>query len=91
LISGESIVEKQESFAWGSKVVEQLAKDLKRELLDSNGFSRTNLFAMRKFYFSYKESELVRQAGGQVRIGDFPESSSIVQQDVGQIETQAAI
>ncbi|REG87084.1 PDDEXK nuclease domain-containing protein [Algoriphagus antarcticus] len=83
---GKSIVEKQESFAWGSKVVEQLAKDLKRDLPDTNGFSRTNLFAMRKFYSFFKESELIHQAGGQVRIGDFSESSSIVQQDVGQIE-----
>ena len=46
---GKSIFEKQNQFSWGSKVVEHMAKDLKRELPDTNGFSRTNLFAMRKF------------------------------------------
>jgi len=29
---GKSIVEKQYEFAWGSKVLEQMAKDLKKEL-----------------------------------------------------------
>jgi len=52
---GKSIVEKQLKFDWGSKIVEQMAKDLKRELPDTNGFSRTNLFAMRKFYKFYRD------------------------------------
>lgn len=34
---------------------------------DINGFSRTNIFAMRKFYPFYKESELVQQAGGKLQ------------------------
>jgi predicted nuclease of restriction endonuclease-like (RecB) superfamily len=44
---GKSIVEKQEQSSWGAKLIEQIAKDLKRELPDTNGFSRTNLFSMR--------------------------------------------
>jgi predicted nuclease of restriction endonuclease-like (RecB) superfamily len=63
---GKSIVEKQNEYSWGSKVVEQVAKDLKRELPNTNGFSRTNLFAMRKFYLFYKDAELVHQLGGQL-------------------------
>ena len=39
---GKSILEKQDAFKWGSKVVEQMAKDLKRELPDTNGFSHSN-------------------------------------------------
>jgi len=50
----------------GSKIVEKMVKDLKNELPDINGFSRTNLFAMRKFYLFYKDSELVQQVGGQI-------------------------
>ena len=61
---GKSIVEKQNQFAWGSKIVEHMAKDLKRELPDVNGFSRTNLFSMRKFYLFYENSELVHQVAG---------------------------
>lgn len=82
---GKSIVDKQEAFAWGSKVVEQMAKDLKRELPDTNGFSRTNLFAMRQFYSFFKESEIVHQLGGQLETDDFQESNPIVQQAVGQL------
>ena len=63
---GKSIVEKQNQFSWGSKIVEQMAKDLKRELPGTIGFSRTNLFAMRKFYLFYKDSKLVHQLGGQL-------------------------
>jgi predicted nuclease of restriction endonuclease-like (RecB) superfamily len=61
---GKSIVEKQNQFAWGSKVVEQMAKDLKKELPDSQGFSRTNLFSMRKFYLFFSNETNVHQVGG---------------------------
>jgi hypothetical protein len=39
---GKSIVQKQAENQWGSKVIEQMAKDLKNELPETNGFSRTN-------------------------------------------------
>lgn len=68
---GEDLYEKQQSQEWGTKVVENLAKDLKRELPDTNGFSRTNLFAMRRFYSFYKDSvlanQLVQQPAGQLQ------------------------
>ena len=59
---GKSIVDAQANQQWGAKVIEQMAKDLKLELPETNGFSRTNLFAMRKFYLFYKESQIVQQA-----------------------------
>ena len=80
-----SIVEKQNIFSWGSKIVEQMAKDLKRELPDTQGFSRTNLFAMRKFYLFYKDSELVHQVGGQLENSPPNTYNEIVQQAVGLI------
>jgi predicted nuclease of restriction endonuclease-like (RecB) superfamily len=72
---GESIVQKQIENQWGSKIVEKMAKDLKMGMSETNGFSRSNLFAMRKFYLFYKDShlalisenELVQQAVGQLR------------------------
>jgi predicted nuclease of restriction endonuclease-like (RecB) superfamily len=75
---GQSMVEQQEQFGWGSKVVGQMAKDLKRELPDTNGFSRTNLFAMRKFYLFYRDSSIIHQAGGQLEMEDLKASSEIV-------------
>ena len=58
---GKSIVEKQIQFTWGSKIVEQMAKDLKKELSDTTGFSRSNLFAMRKFYQFYSQHLIENQ------------------------------
>lgn len=65
---GKQLVEKQQEDGWGSKVVEQMAKDLKNELPDTNGFSRTNLFAMRKFYLFYKDFILQHQAEIDIQI-----------------------
>jgi predicted nuclease of restriction endonuclease-like (RecB) superfamily len=67
---GKSIVEKQEIQGWGNSVVEKLSKDLKTHLNNINGFSRTNLFAMRQLYLFYKQhSEFVPQAVGQIPWG----------------------
>ena len=54
----------------GSKVVEQMAKNFKRELPDSNSFSRTSLFSMRKLYLFYSDSALVHQPGEQLENKD---------------------
>lgn len=88
---GKSIVDKQNQFAWGSKIVEQMAKDLKAELPDTNGFSRTNLFAMRKFYLFYNGSELVQQAGGQLESTTLVGSHEIVHHAGGQIERNSIL
>ena len=75
---GRTIVEKQEQNRWGAKIIEQVAKDLRRELPDTNGFSRTNLFSMRQFYLFYAKSQIVHQAGGQIK------TQELMQQPVGQ-------
>lgn len=86
---GKSIVEKQNQFSWGTKVVEQIAKDLKRELPNTNGFSRTNLFSMRKFYLFYADSKLVQQVAGLLQVNENKidtDKSIIVHQAGGQLE-----
>ncbi len=40
---------------WGERVVEKLAKDLQREFPDMRGFSRENLWRMKKLYETYKD------------------------------------
>lgn len=62
---GEMIYEKQEKEKWGSKIIDKIASDLKRELPDSSGFSRSNLYNIRKFFLFYKKSGFVHQVGGQ--------------------------
>ena len=74
---GKQIVEKQENTLWGSGFIDQLSKDLKVEFPQIGGFSRTNLFAIRKFYLFHRDSfltqtpdnqklEFVPQLGGQI-------------------------
>jgi len=63
---GKLIVERQQQHGWGDAVIDRLSQDLRRELPDNKGFSRANLFRMRMFYLSYKDSgefvaQLVRQ------------------------------
>lgn len=60
---GEMISYKQKEAKWGSKFIEQIAKDLKKEFPTLKGFSRTNLFYIKKFYEFYVD-EIV-----QLRVG----------------------
>jgi predicted nuclease of restriction endonuclease-like (RecB) superfamily len=50
---GREILARQASEGWGTKVIEQLAKDLKTEFPDMTGLSRTNLLYMRAFAVAY--------------------------------------
>lgn len=62
---GRSISEKVEVSKWGKLVVENLSEDLKKEFPGQTGFSRRNLFNMKKWYEFYSQSGeigLVQQA-----------------------------
>lgn len=64
---GRDIVAKQERDGWGTKVIDQLAKDLNREFAGLAGFSRTNLYRMRAFYVAWSdEGAFVPQPVGQM-------------------------
>ncbi|WP_313931975.1 MULTISPECIES: PDDEXK nuclease domain-containing protein [Nostoc] len=63
---GREILQRQQDEGWGTKVIERLAKDLKREFPDIKGFSRTNLLYMRAFASAYPEESFVHQLGGQI-------------------------
>jgi predicted nuclease of restriction endonuclease-like (RecB) superfamily len=58
---GKEILERQEREGWGTKVVERLAKDLRREFPDVQGFSARNLKYMRAFAAAYPNVEIVQQ------------------------------
>jgi hypothetical protein len=67
---GGDISRKLEETNWGAKVIDQLAKDLRSEFTDMQGFSRTNLYYVKKFYdvFSAFGSDplIVPPTGGQI-------------------------
>ncbi len=67
---GKDIFEKQEIKGWGNFIVENLSKDLKYEFPDMKGFSRRNLFYMKKFYSFYKSDfKKVQQLVAQIPWG----------------------
>ncbi len=90
---GKMITEKQKAVSWGSKIIEQTAKDLKAEFVDLDGFSRSNLYAMRNFYLFYNEFiTIVHPMGGQLENNKFKDEivkfNQIVQQVAGQFENK---
>ena len=68
---GKQIVEKQEKAKWGSGFINQFSEDLKEEFPEMKGFSRANLFRMKKFYQFYSiiepHCEFVAQPVRQLR------------------------
>ena len=52
---GKTILEQQRQAGWGSKVVERLAHDLRREFPEMTGLSRSNLMYMRSFADAWPE------------------------------------
>ncbi len=52
---GQGILERQRNAAWGDKMLERLADDLRRAFPDMQGFSKTNLKYMRMFAVAYDE------------------------------------
>ena len=63
---GKEILDRQHAQGWGSKVIEQLAKDLRAEFPDMKGFSRTNLLYMRAFAEAWPDEAIVQQLAGQL-------------------------
>lgn len=63
---GRSIVEQQHQEGWGSKVIERLAKDLRKEFPSIKGFSRSNLGYMRSFAEAYPDEAIVQRSVGKL-------------------------
>jgi predicted nuclease of restriction endonuclease-like (RecB) superfamily len=63
---GREILTRQASEGWGTKVIDQLAKDLKIEFPEMTGLSTRNLKYMRAFAESYPNESIVQQAAAQI-------------------------
>lgn len=64
---GNRILEQQKNGGWGSKVVERLAQDLRKNFPDMKGLSPRNLKYMRAFSAAWTETEKVQQLAAQIR------------------------
>lgn len=63
---GRSILEQQQSEGWGAKVIERLAKDLRKEFPEIKGFSRSNLGYMKAFAEAYPEEAIYQRGVGKL-------------------------
>jgi predicted nuclease of restriction endonuclease-like (RecB) superfamily len=54
---GKNIVRRQKMYKWGKSVVEDLATDLQKSFPGVSGYSKDNLWRMRKFYLRYGKNE----------------------------------
>ena len=63
---GRTILQQQEEYGWGAKVIERLAGDLRREFPDMGGFSPRNLKYMRRFAHEWPDEQFVQQLAAQI-------------------------
>lgn len=63
---GRDILARQKQQGWGSKVIDRLARDLKRAFPDMKGFSPRNLKYMRAFADAWPDEQFVHQLGAQI-------------------------
>jgi len=66
---GKQILKSQANQGWGSKIINQLSKDLRSEFPEMKGFSPQNLKYMRKFAEEYTEEEIGQQLIDQLPWG----------------------
>jgi predicted nuclease of restriction endonuclease-like (RecB) superfamily len=66
---GCEILTRQQQAGWGSKIVDRISKDLKREFPDMKGFSPRNLQYMRALAEAYPDEPIVLQVIAQIPWG----------------------
>lgn len=63
---GKRILEKQTKEGWGSKVIENISKDLRKEFPEMKGLSVRNLVYMQTFAKTYSDFEFTQQVAAQI-------------------------
>jgi predicted nuclease of restriction endonuclease-like (RecB) superfamily len=66
---GAAIMDRQDTQGWGATVVDRLATDLRAAFPDMRGFSRSNLYAMRRLARTWPRTAIVQQAVGRLPWG----------------------
>lgn len=66
---GQDIIQRQNEEGWGAKVIDRLARDLKREFPDIKGFSPRNLKYMRALAEAYPDEQIVLRVIAQLPWG----------------------
>lgn len=63
---GEMMNELATAAQWGNNWIQDLSKDLRDEFPDIEGFSKTNLYNIKRLYQFYKGDEFFHQVGGKI-------------------------
>ena len=63
---GNDILQRQQQQGWGSKIIDQLAQDLRRAFPEIKGFSARNLKYMRRFADTWRDPEFVQQPAARL-------------------------
>ena len=63
---GQTIIQRQNSEGWGSKVVDRLSADLKKAFPEMHGFSPRNLKYMRRFAEVWPDETIVQRCVAQL-------------------------
>jgi predicted nuclease of restriction endonuclease-like (RecB) superfamily len=63
---GKQILERQKQEGWGSKVIENISKDLRKEFPEMKGLSTRNLVYMQTFAKSYPDFEFTQATLAQI-------------------------
>lgn len=66
---GNQILERQKTDGWGSKVIENISKDLRKEFPEMKGLSTRNLVYMQSFAKAYKDFSITQQLVAQIPWG----------------------
>jgi predicted nuclease of restriction endonuclease-like (RecB) superfamily len=63
---GRAILDRQEQEGWGTKVIDRLSVDLRREFPEMQGLSPRNLKYMRAFAAAWPDRQIVQQVAAQI-------------------------
>ena len=66
---GNQILERQKVEGWGTKVIENISKDLRSEFPEMKGLSYQNISYMRQFAIEYNQNTILQQAVGELPWG----------------------
>lgn len=67
--TGQIILARQQEAAWGARVIDRLAADLKEAFPDMSGLSPRNLLSMRLFAEAFPEGSIAKQSVSQLPWG----------------------
>jgi len=63
------ILERQKKEGWGTKVIENISKDLRKEFPEMKGLSYQNISYMRQFAIEYNQKTILQQPVGEIPWG----------------------